>query len=895
MKSKYIKGLIAITLTLSISIGYTATTVMALESNDKTMESSNEELESKETLKEKEDNANQELIKEEVEKEEIKEEDIKSTKEDSIKDKKEQIIKEQKDMVKEKLSIEEKYKDIEEKVTPKKENNNSKKNIVPMNMWGNNEKLISEVCDKTGINNIKDVTYEDIAQIKRLDLSHSNIENLDILSKFTGLVSLNLWGANYTEETLDNISKIKGLKELDISSSGSGIKDLPSSMANLTELEFIDISGNEFGEIPKVLFEMPKLQYLNAIYCGVNSLPSDIGNLKSLVSLELAQNNLSSLPNELYEIKSLRYLGFEENKFVEIPKGIFTMKKLEDAVFKYNNIISIPTEIKNIVGDKTKFTLDISSNQVAKIPELQGQNVIYDNNFVTSYSNGKDNSNKLILTEKVLEIGKGEEVNQDDIRKLVKGFRYAYYGREVFDIDSRHYFELVINNKVVKVDELKNLEEGIYEAKIKLGLSDLENKAGETSSTIKIKVGDSEINKSESSKPNIPDNATGVIPMEYWENCTPLMNYVMETLNVDDIKNVTFEDLQKIYFLELPSQRLEELPSIVKSFKSLTFVDLSDNLFTEIPKELYGFENLQMVYLSSNFITKIPKELTQLKNLYHINLSYNDIKDIDDEVENMRVLMNISLSGNKNIQKDLYKIFNIKTLGYIDIDSCNLSYISENIKDISVLTKVSCYDNQLVKKLDISGVEVDSCSNILEDEYVYKSLVLNDDKLEVIKGAKITQEKLRKMVKVYRNNFTDDFPYGPEDLLDSHNITFIINNKEYKVEDLNKIKSGKYKAKLKIEVADMSNKLAITEDEIDLNIIGKDMDGSINPNMPSSNGEENQNNSGEKPQTENKTNQKVGANKLPKTGGVSGIASILFGTTAIGAGATILKRRRKDK
>ena len=914
MRSKYIKILISLTIAASITAGYTTTAVLALDSpkvktEEKSKEQPIEELENKKgnenKIEEEQKKEDVDKIQEDEKKEESKEEETKKDEPTETKENN-KVEKEDKEIIKENNN--------RDNVNKKEEN--KKENAIPIEEWKGNYFFTAEVCNRTGIKDIEDVTYDDIKKVKTLDLSWIPLEIPEILKKFEGLESINLSFTLNTSKVLEYVSNIKGLKELDISARFMGdlgpykAIELPESMSNLTNLERIDISGLQYGSIPEVILKMPKLQYIEAKLCNINSIPEDISKFKKLVSLELGDNNINNIPSSLSKIKSLRYLGLEGNNISEIPKEIFNITKLEDLVLRNNNLVSIPNEIKNMNGDKTKFTLDVSANQILNLPELKGQNIIYNSNFISAFKNGINTANKLELTQKVLDINGNDSISQDNLRKLVK-VRYdlGQQGGGLADLDSRHNIEFVIENKIVTPEQLLDLDEGVYDAKIKLQGAELSNEAAITSNIIKIKVGNVEVSIDQD-EINIPEDATGKIPLNYWEDCRPLMRNVVETLQVDNIENVTYEDIAKIETVDLTYQELTHIPKILSKFKGIKNLCLSGNNLIEVPSIVYEFNNLEFLILGNNKISKIPGELSKLDNLELLDLNSNDICKIDDDFKEIKNLKALNLNSNKNIGSEINKIWSIKSLEEVCIGDCNLTEISEEINNLSNYAKVLFDNNQLVRIPENNLRNTSERLNIFknDDIYMYKQLSLTKNNLEFNKAIGVSQDKLRDLVElksVMRDGLiTNEQIEESEKVLPAHNITFVINGKEYTEEEARKFRSGTYKAQLKIQAADIDNTCAITEESINLTITGKDDGQAITPTNPSSNSEQTPSTSSDSKQTLSnialdnmnnsiKKNNTSTINSLPKTGGMSAMLLSLFGIGAIGSGVAVGKIKKK--
>uniref|UniRef100_F6HZP4 non-specific serine/threonine protein kinase n=2 Tax=Vitis vinifera TaxID=29760 RepID=F6HZP4_VITVI len=98
--------------------------------------------------------------------------------------------------------------------------------------------------------------------------------------------------------------------------------DIPQFTGNLTNLQYLNLAGNEFhkdlsGEIPSELGNLFTLQYL--LDLSGNSLsgtiPSNLGKLASLENLNLSHNHLTGrIPSSLSNMKSLNSFDFSYNE-----------------------------------------------------------------------------------------------------------------------------------------------------------------------------------------------------------------------------------------------------------------------------------------------------------------------------------------------------------------------------------------------------------------------------------------------------------------------------------------------------------------------------------------------------------------------------------------------------
>lgn len=68
---------------------------------------------------------------------------------------------------------------------------------------------------------------------------------------------------------------------------------LPSAIADLTQLQILDLSNNDITDLPPQIGALSALEVLNLSNNKLTNLPSEIGNLKHLRLLDLSGNNYS--------------------------------------------------------------------------------------------------------------------------------------------------------------------------------------------------------------------------------------------------------------------------------------------------------------------------------------------------------------------------------------------------------------------------------------------------------------------------------------------------------------------------------------------------------------------------------------------------------------------------
>ncbi len=159
------------------------------------------------------------------------------------------------------------------------------------------------------------------------------------------------------------ISEIKSIKKLILHRFIDS--KVPEWIANLSNLEYLDLRSNEIVEIPKNIRKLKKLQHLNLGDNKLVRLPQELGNLINLQTLSLGHNKLKMLPRGTLNLKNLRTIGLDYNVFEEFPKELLTLKNIRNISLLDNKIKEIPTEILQL---SKLYSFNIYGNPIKTLP-----------------------------------------------------------------------------------------------------------------------------------------------------------------------------------------------------------------------------------------------------------------------------------------------------------------------------------------------------------------------------------------------------------------------------------------------------------------------------------------------------------------------------------------------
>ena len=174
-----------------------------------------------------------------------------------------------------------------------------------------------------------------------------------------------------------------------------------------SKIEKLTINSVNLKEIPKDIYKLNNLKYLNLANNQIKEIAKDINKLKKLEVLVLDNNSLANIDN--LKLKSLKALHLNGNDLSYIDNNINSLINLEILNLNSNQLTSIASLDKNTKLSK----LDLTNNSLITIPSLSALDIInfsIDNNFL---------SKREIITKN----NKYQVSNQDEIKVITNSFK----------------------------------------------------------------------------------------------------------------------------------------------------------------------------------------------------------------------------------------------------------------------------------------------------------------------------------------------------------------------------------------------------------------------------------------------------------------------------------------
>lgn len=166
------------------------------------------------------------------------------------------------------------------------------------------------------------------------------------LGALINLVALELSCLENLEDLPDEIGKLRKLEEL-IIDNGNGCRmnvSLPRSIGQLGNLRVLRLYGaldpreDVHGEPTRRL--------------KVKRLPPTVADLRNLEELDLGRNGLRYVPSQVASLRKLKRLGLDYNDIREVPSFVGNLKNLEELSLRSNGGVKLPRSLANVRGLK---------------------------------------------------------------------------------------------------------------------------------------------------------------------------------------------------------------------------------------------------------------------------------------------------------------------------------------------------------------------------------------------------------------------------------------------------------------------------------------------------------------------------------------------------------------
>ncbi|XP_071129219.1 protein flightless-1 homolog isoform X5 [Mytilus edulis] len=232
------------------------------------------------------------------------------------------------------------------------------KNCIVLNLAHNN---ISMIPNQLFIN-LTDLIF--------VDLSDNDLETLPPqMRRLTNLQTLILNNNPLIHAQLRQLPALTSLETLQMRNTQRTLNNFPLGVDTLTNLQDIDLSGNDLPRVPETLYKLSPLKRLNLSNNQITELSLVIDTWVNLETLNLSRNKLTALPSSLHKLVALKKLYINSNQldFEGIPANIGKLHNLEVFSAANNNLEMIPEGLCRC--GKLKRLL-LNGNRLVTLPDI---------------------------------------------------------------------------------------------------------------------------------------------------------------------------------------------------------------------------------------------------------------------------------------------------------------------------------------------------------------------------------------------------------------------------------------------------------------------------------------------------------------------------------------------
>jgi len=148
-------------------------------------------------------------------------------------------------------------------------------------------------------------------------------------------------------EISNRIGCLKSLRMLDLGH--NRLTQVPDALGDLDRLsDFLFLHDNQLTLLPSSLAKLTKLRYLNISENAFEAWPESISGMKSLIELRATDNRLTSIPDSVGRLARLRELHVRNNQLASLPESIGALEELRQIDLRGNPLTHLPDAIARL-------------------------------------------------------------------------------------------------------------------------------------------------------------------------------------------------------------------------------------------------------------------------------------------------------------------------------------------------------------------------------------------------------------------------------------------------------------------------------------------------------------------------------------------------------------------
>ena len=483
------------------------------------------------------------------------------------------------------------------------------------------------VCDDLLFeSSLSNRSFEHLSQLRELAIDRCKLPELPLLT-FSGLSQLknltvrthnNNWGDLQLKiPTGGLLTPVPRVERIDFSS--NAINWLPESLfCNLNELQFINLTANQFQEVISLGFSsknkdsnrqecrLDSIAQLDLSYNKIKVLTDrGFGLLSKLEVLSLHHNQISRAEeSSLSGLSGLTILDMSNNQLVALPPKFFqsVSPSLTELYLQNNSISVLPPGLFNALG--SIVLLDISHNEITS--HWIGPETFADLtrlvNLDLSFNRMSRIDAQTFRSQYSLEV---LQLHHNEIESIADNAFQSLYNLHTL---------VLSHNRLTRIDSLSL--SGLHVLNIlALDSNKLDAIDGNAFKNISNLM---ELNLSYNKLESVP---TAINTLQYLRSLDLSYN------RISQIDNASYQGVEQLYGLNLEANQIGNLSKgVFQELPSLRILNLAKNKIQGIEQGTFDdVPDLHALRLDSNYIVDINGLFSNLRDLLMLNISVNKI------------------------------------------------------------------------------------------------------------------------------------------------------------------------------------------------------------------------------------------------------------------------------
>ncbi|MEI7587265.1 leucine-rich repeat domain-containing protein [Runella sp.] len=190
----------------------------------------------------------------------------------------------------------------------------------------------------------------------------------DVIYRFTEMQELNLSGNELKSAAID-LTRLPKLRHIWLNA--NQLTDTSLHFPLNKTLKVLNVQGNRFPDVPQAIRNCKKL---TSLWLGYNKLTqlneNSFKGLRRLQDLNLYSCDLKNLPKGISKLKRLEVLDLYYNELSTLPRNLGRMRRLQQLALSNNQLIQIPTTLGRL---KRLHSLYAHHNKLSTLPGSVGK------------------------------------------------------------------------------------------------------------------------------------------------------------------------------------------------------------------------------------------------------------------------------------------------------------------------------------------------------------------------------------------------------------------------------------------------------------------------------------------------------------------------------------------